>query len=146
MDGKEGQQIRPTDLPQGEAPAPARDIVYRGERTKQGCQVSVHDGPGRQRELVPTGCYSAVDFDWGRHSAEAWELGLSVLAAVFGEEPRPEDLRAVHLRCVRLHDRFVYDRISTLPYLDPWHMWHSEILAWAESVEPVAAGSSRAAV
>jgi hypothetical protein len=145
MDNQKGQRsVARSHNAKTMVATPVRDVVYRGERTKETCQVSAHHGPGQVRELVPSGCYSSVDFDWGRHSAEAWELGLALLADAFGEEPQPHDLRLDDLRCVRLHEHFVAQRIATLPYLDPWHVWHADIMAWAHEVEGAAAGSEPA--
>jgi hypothetical protein len=97
----------------------AHDRLYRGEWHKDGATVTVHESPGHSQPL------GEEPFAWGTRNRKARALALAILRDATGGPAGPD-----------LSEEFTVEVLASLPPLDPFILWRSEVEGWVQSHHP----------
>lgn len=100
--------------------------VYRRERKRGGCRVTVEPG---NRDLSPRldlANHSPTGFEWGYGGSGPAQLALAILADFVGDNDE---------RVLDLYQEFKRDMIADLP-ADRWVLGAPEIAEWLRTQAP----------
>jgi len=100
--------------------------TYRGKRTEQGCEVTVHeDGAARPLALrLDLRNHSPTGFEWGYSGSGPAQLALALAADVLGDDERAQDI----------YQRLKFKLIGSLPK-DGWEMTEDRVRSAIEAIE-----------
>ena len=116
-----------------------RETIYRGNRDRRGCHVTVVEPSGRSyplSRLVHNDLGQPYQWGSGRHPRTA-DLALSILADALAANTLGSNLSGVYSRAMRLSMPFEWVLRSNIGYLDNWEISRREVLDWAAEHEPM---------